>query len=240
MCYVYRHIFPDGKVYVGMCRRHPEVRWMEGEGYLNNKELYTAINKYGWDNIRHEIVGQNLTEEEALAIESLLIDLHNSGDEHSGYNKTTSTKRSQSREIAQYDLQGNLLATYPSANAAGRAIGTSGRNLARAAANRRVSYNFIWKYTDDSTEIIPPTNVIARKRNPNCALLRPGLKTKPVIQFDLDGNFLDRFASISEATRITGVSSTCISGACRGDKSTAKIIRRTAGGFLWKYEKEGE
>lgn len=51
----------------------------------------------------------------------------------------------------------------------------------------------------------------------------------PVLQFDLNGKRIQRFGSIIEAERVTGVSHQTISECCRGK-------RETAGGFIWKKE----
>ena len=57
-----------------------------------------------------------------------------------------------------------------------------------------------------------------------------GLNTKdsiPVFQYSLDGRFVARYPSRSEAYRITGINNIC---ACVNGK------QKTAGGFLWKNE----
>lgn len=72
---VYRHISPSGKVYVGITCRKPEYRWNKGKGYKETDQLcfFRAIKKYGWDNIKHEILYTNLSEEEAKTLEISLI-----------------------------------------------------------------------------------------------------------------------------------------------------------------------
>ena len=83
---VYTHIFPDGKVYVGLSN-NCEKRWKNGEGYISNKAMYKAIQEYGWDNIEHKIIRDNLSRQEAQEFEKKLI---NSLDSiKRGYNKST-------------------------------------------------------------------------------------------------------------------------------------------------------
>ena len=67
---LYMHTCPNGKVYVGITSRTCEDRWRNGHGYRNNKHFYSAILKYGWDNIRHEILLEGLTKEEAQRAEA--------------------------------------------------------------------------------------------------------------------------------------------------------------------------
>ena len=73
---VYEHITPNGKRYIGITRQKPEKRWQYGGGYnkKDKKQLfYKAIEKYGWDNIQHNIVSSDLTETEAKWLENYLI-----------------------------------------------------------------------------------------------------------------------------------------------------------------------
>lgn len=50
---------------------------------------------------------------------------------------------------------------------------------------------------------------------------------KPVIQFDMDGNFIKEYYSATEAQRATNIHK--ITACCRGE-------RNHAGGFIWKYK----
>jgi len=56
---------------------------------------------------------------------------------------------------------------------------------------------------------------------------------KAVSQFTKNGEYLKSFYSINEASRQTGVKDTNISRVCRD-------IRKSAGGFKWKYQTEEE
>ena len=48
--------------------------------------MYNAIKKYGWENVKHEILYKNLTKEEAEQKEIELIKFYNSTDDNFGYN----------------------------------------------------------------------------------------------------------------------------------------------------------
>jgi hypothetical protein len=52
-------------------------------------------------------------------------------------------------------------------------------------------------------------------------------KTKKVIQYDKENNFIKEWDSIKEVKEITGI--THISSCCRGK-------RKTAGGYIWRYK----
>lgn len=70
---VYRHTSPSGKVYIGITSQNVERRWNSGKGYTLCKAFYNAILKYGWDNIKHEVLFTNLSEERAKKLEIELI-----------------------------------------------------------------------------------------------------------------------------------------------------------------------
>lgn len=83
--YVYKHTCPNGKVYIGITSMKPEQRWKNGEGY-RTQIFYRAIQKYGFDNICHEILFTGLTKEEAEQKEIELISRYKSNQKEYGYN----------------------------------------------------------------------------------------------------------------------------------------------------------
>lgn len=84
---VYKHTCPNGKVYIGITKQEPLKRWQyRGNGYRNNDHFYRAIKKYGWANIKHEILFNGLTKEEAEQKEVELIARYKSNEYEFGYN----------------------------------------------------------------------------------------------------------------------------------------------------------
>lgn len=56
-------------------------------------------------------------------------------------------KSNSQKPILQYDLQGNLLNEFQSAQEAGRCLNKSGNQIADCAAGRqKTAYGFVWKY----------------------------------------------------------------------------------------------
>lgn len=86
---VYKHTSPSGKVYIGVTSLRPEERWGGGAGYVKNKHFNRAIKKYGWDNIKHEILFDGLSKEDAFKIEIELIKEYRSSEREFGYNLGT-------------------------------------------------------------------------------------------------------------------------------------------------------
>lgn len=83
---VYIHTFPNGKKYIGVTRCKPELRWGANGCNYKNPYMVNAIKKYGWNNITHEIVAENLTVDQASQMEIELIQKYNSADKRYGYN----------------------------------------------------------------------------------------------------------------------------------------------------------
>lgn len=85
--YVYKHTCPNEKIYIGITKQQPIKRWgYNGYGYRKNTLFYRAIQKYGWSNIKHEILYENLSKEEAEQKEIELIEKYKSNQSKYGYN----------------------------------------------------------------------------------------------------------------------------------------------------------
>lgn len=97
---VYIHICPNSKKYIGITSKKPESRWRNGNGYKSNKHFYNAIQKYGWDNIEHKIIYNNLEEQEAYKKEIELIKKYNSNNKEYGYNNSTGGEKSSKGCVA--------------------------------------------------------------------------------------------------------------------------------------------
>lgn len=83
---VYKHTFPNGKIYIGISGSDLKKRWGKGSGYLKQPLVYNAIKKYGWDNIKHEILDCNLDKAIAENKEIEYIKVFNSANRNFGYN----------------------------------------------------------------------------------------------------------------------------------------------------------
>lgn len=137
---VYKHTAPNNKVYIGISGFDPQYRWLNGRGYKHQSVFFNAIIKYGWINIKHEILFSELTEEEALDKEEELIKQYQSYDRRYGYNVATrgaivhtkennkqlkvkecnNLKGSRGREVLKYNKDNELIGTFKSVGAASR------------------------------------------------------------------------------------------------------------------------
>lgn len=81
---VYMHKFPNNKVYIGITCQSVYKRW--GHKYSNSPLMKNAINKYGWENVEHIILYENLSQEDAEDKEKKLIKKFKSNQKEYGYN----------------------------------------------------------------------------------------------------------------------------------------------------------
>lgn len=72
----------------------------------------------------------------------------------------------------------------------------------------------------------------AKERRAKKICGRESEKRKPVLQYDLNGNFVARHNSVADAANSTGCSTNEISKVCLGRRKTAK-------GFVWKHATAG-
>lgn len=67
-------------------------------------------------------------------------------------------------------------------------------------------------------------------------------KSKPVIQFSLDGKYITEYLSTSEASSATGANIKGIRNCCNGGyfcKTKNRFINiHKAGGYIWKYKED--
>lgn len=73
--WVYTHTTPDGFVYVGRSGEdRTNYRWQAS--HYNHTSLEKHIEKWGWQNITHEIMQDGLTEEESFELEREYINMY--------------------------------------------------------------------------------------------------------------------------------------------------------------------
>lgn len=93
----------------------PEQRWQGGISGYKGQVFENAIKKYGWENIKHDILYSNLTKEEASLKEKELISEYKTTESKYGYNissggisdKSFSEYTKQQMSINHADVSGN-------------------------------------------------------------------------------------------------------------------------------------
>jgi hypothetical protein len=245
-CCVYKHTAPNGKVYIGITKKKPEERWLNGRGYIGNQHFYNAIKKYGWANIKHEILCRGQTREQACELEKEYIALFDSANPKHGYNKTyggeigskptpetiaktTGANNARARAVLQYDLSGKLLRRYDCATEAARETDTHISRIADCANGNRFSSNgYIWLYEDDSLKEAKLQEKIKEKRHPSAMCGGANHQARRVEQYTLDGEYIRTFSSAQTAADATGIDYSTIKS-CAGNHARSK----SAGGYIW-------
>lgn len=78
----------NGKKYIGQTCQDVHKRWQNGFGYREEQYIRKAIDKYGWDNFTHDILEENLSQDEANERERFYIQLYKTYNSQFGYNLT--------------------------------------------------------------------------------------------------------------------------------------------------------
>lgn len=202
---VYVHITPSNKKYVGITSRDVKKRWNGGLGYKSCTSFYRAIQKYGWDNIEHKILEDELSFEEAERKEQFYIEKYQSNNPNYGYNMTIG------------------------------GLGSNGFRLSvekkKVLSNKRqginaVGYGF---FPSDETKQKMSDKAKGRKLNKLSREKMSNIKKKPVYQYDLHGNFIQRFDSAIQAADKFGINRGNLCSCCRN-------VMKSAGGYFWSYE----
>ena len=140
----------------------------------------------------------------------------------------------QKSTINQYDLEGKYIATYPTIKDAllENHLSISQSAIANACnGSTKSSGGFMWRYYNDVKSIEDLPMPWSKKEIFGTDTWH---SARPVIQYDLEGNFIQEYPSCAAAAKAVGMSQPSgISRACSGTRKTAK-------GFLWKYKYENE
>ena len=123
---------------------------------------------------------------------------------------------SKAKYVMQYDLKGNYITTHRSVTKAAQSVNGDTANISTVCLGKghKTHRGFIWRYPDNDF-----SKDITHKPK----------KTKAVNQYDLNMNFIKTFISRDEAAEEVGGHKGCIGAVCRGE-------RKSASGFIWKYE----
>ena len=258
---VYVHIVPRDvtgyvfdKYYVGITKTSVDNRWKNGLGY-KKQVFYRAIFKYGWDNIRHEVIAEHLTRKEACHIEVKLIKILQSNISQYGYNIT------EGGDIGLSGVLNPRFGIAPSEETKRKMrlnhADVSGYKNGNAKEIFQFNYDgdYIKKYscgTDAANDLkVSPKTLTSAARNneqscgfmwsfkDNVVLDSNGKykmiemhgRYKSIYQFDKLGNFLRVYDTIKDASEITGINSSTISKVAMG-----KML--SCYDFIWRYKKD--
>lgn len=153
MYYLYKHenIY-NHKTYIG-CSTNPVKRWRNGRGYENQKEFFSDIQKYGWNSFDHKILLQVKDADFATALETALINEYHP-EYNTNYSSNNCLRRQNtkhSKPVLQLDLQGNLVAEFPSAAEADRSTGIKYSSISQCCSGlRKTAGGYAWKFKGEN------------------------------------------------------------------------------------------
>lgn len=109
MYQIYRYTAPDGRVYIGCTVRTLEKRAGEhGERYKDASRFWEAIQEFGWESFKVDVLATTEDAVEATSLEDFYIQAHKSLDIRYGFNsirsggaKTEEARRKQSGTMKQ-------------------------------------------------------------------------------------------------------------------------------------------
>ena len=141
---VYKHITPDKRIYIGITRGNPLKRWNNGHGYRGQSVFFNAIIKYGWDNIKHEILYSGLAKEEAEQKETELIAEYKSNNLKYGFNVQSCARK----KVIQINKEtGRTVNEFSSITEAERITGCSNKHISEVCnGHRKSAYGFYWMF----------------------------------------------------------------------------------------------
>lgn len=218
------------KKYVGITSQTVNRRWRDGKGYKINTKIRNAFNKYGFDNFNHYILCNDVTKEYACELEQILIKFYNTNNRKFGYNITPGGEVGSKNHTVPYNERKK------------RSDRMTGRKLSKETKNK-ISIGNKGKVMSKESIVKIKRSLLGNQnaKGRTCVLSQDvkdkiskghiGKNTKPIVQFDKNGEFIKEWCSLSDASRSLCISISSISQVLNG-------IRRTAGGFVFKYKIE--
>lgn len=213
---VYKHTFENGKVYIGITKQDPQRRWESGgRGYDECPRMRNAIKKYGWENVKHEIVADGLTKQQAEEMEVSLISFYQSNKAEYGYN---------------IENGGNACGTHSDETRAKISKGNKGLKKKPCSTERKRYLS--GKFTGENNPFYGRKHSeITKYKISESRLGNSWAKRSAVIQYTVLGEFVAEYETVTDAHNKTGVSMAGISLTCSGKN-------KKAGGFVWKYKEK--
>lgn len=216
---VYKHTSPSGKIYIGITSQLPNRRWRNGKGYKEHTYFWNAIQKYGWDNIKHEILYRNLSKEEAESKEIELIALFDSNNIAHGYNM------SLGGESGSYGYR------FSKEQRDKMSIRTKGENNPMFGKNHteetKQRLRILHSKESLSQDTIDKMSKAKKGKKRTYESIEKQRKTISNIVICIET--MQEYIGTREAGKCMNIDPSCIAKVCRGE-------RKTAGGFHWMYK----
>lgn len=242
----------NNKRYIGSTIVKPNIRYNQHlynafheNVHQYNYPLYQAIRKYGIDNFIFSILEQkDCSEEEIRKIEqeyiiklntltpngyNQTIETQHPLNTSESYKKMSNTKRELAKEIVEIDKDKNIINKWRSIKDCSEDIQISEKNIAACCRGEQHSVSnrfFCWIDKNNNLLIPEYTGYIYKGANGTTQIQST---SKVVLKIDpKTDKILKEYPTIALASRENNCDSSGITKVCRN-------IRKTCGGFKWKY-----
>ena len=228
----------NNKKYFGITKQKPKDRWDSGHGYRSNRYFWSAIKKYSWDGFEHEVLFENLTEQEAKDMEIKLISEYNTTNREIGYNITLGGESGNGIILSKESREKISIANkgHPTSQETRDKI--SKANKGRIGLRGRDSPNYGRRATEEtklklSISHSGENHRLYGKSQPKETRDKIGrAKSIQVVQLDLEGNLIKEWINLTSAKE-DGFQDSKISNCCRGKRLTHR-------NYIWMYKSEYE
>lgn len=220
---VYKHTSPSGKIYIGITSKDVEERWKRGNGYKYNPRFYNAILKYGWDNIKHEVLFSGLSSEEAAEKEIELIRYYHSDDGKNGYNVYPGGK------LISQSTKDKMKEYWRDSEWREKTLGNM-KGKTRTDAQKEHYKAARAKQPPPSSEVRRKIReTLKKKTGENANRKKAVLQIEPVTMM-----VVNKYPTAREAAAAVGMSINSIATICRRDINSNRA--RASHHFFWCYE----
>lgn len=201
--------------------------------HINNTRFHNALRKYGSKNFEWEVL-EKCSMDIINDREIYYIAKFSSTDKSVGYNMTLggendyrnnlgkkwSTKRilERSKPVYQYDVRGILIKRWDSVKLVAGYYSVDLSVIYRVCNTNKIWRGYVWRTCASKLTSVDISNFYIVK-NP----------VYTILQYDLSGNLLNEYSSISKITSIYNIDESNINRACNG-------INKTSAGYIWRYK----
>lgn len=237
----------NGKVYIGQTMQSFNLRYcskgkgvervykrhlmFRENGYLYNRHLLEAFEKYGLENfIVNECLDVAFSKYELNIKEQCWIQYYNSykngynntlgGEGVSGFEGLKKENNPTSRAVIQLSLDGKFIKEWSCMTYIEEQLGIPKSKVCCVCKEqRRSAGGFIWVYKEEYDE------------NKDYSYKKYKPETKKVVQLDLNGNFIEIYDSCKDASEKLNLKRQSINKCCLHHNETYN-------GYIWMYEEE--
>lgn len=240
----------NGKKYIGsttnFSRRKKAHLYLLGKNEHHSLSLQLSYIKNGSEFYEFIILEKLENNMDMYKKEQYYLDLYKTYDKKYGYNMSKLALNPQNinpeLEVYQYDFNYNFIKKYNNCIEASNEVKFDNSGISACCRGKYRYYGgFVWFYKKDLNDenIIKRINIAKnplvyteeRKLKLSIAGKKRTDNKKPILQYDLNMNFIKEWESALQINQVLGYSSGQI---CE----VAKNKRKTAKGFIWKYKNE--